>query len=780
MNLHYTIKRIRSQKLTFWLRLVSMGIGMASALMLFFIARNNLSTDNFYPDKAHIYEIFNDFKSPDYSGISSFIEQPIVPAMVEELPQVETGTVVYISGLTAYKVNESVTEINTLYADSLFFRVFPRQFLAGDSRQTLQLKNRAVITRRMAVKLFGSSSNAINNTLYLNSVRPILITGIVEDWPPNASFQFDMIISFSTLKDENRLYMGWDGGDSFRGFIKTVGNADPRSIEETLPALLREHYDVDAAEARGFFSTFRLIPLTRAPAVENPTKRIFYSILIFIGLLIFGLVCFNSLLLILAGYRKFSREISIHRTLGASEKDMHQLIFNEALLYMLASSVVALLFLILIAPIIEENFPFRLSEVIISRPFLLLFLPVFLTGFLVIYFFPARWTLRFYRTVHLSRSSFRPLINLRLQQVLLVLQTGISLFLFVFLFFIFKQFSFIQHFDKGYDSGNLIYIELNNKPLYSRDRLIRDEIRKLPNVLSASLSDDIPVWGLSGNSFSADPDGQHPLVVRNLSVDEYFFSTLKMKLEGPGFRGPADRHSVVISRKAAEQFELNDPVGKSLYRGKTAYPIKGVVNNIVSGPLYSPVQPIVFNYYDTPSVYSTITARLAPGDIPHTVEQIRKTVEKIVPGQIVQIRFYDTDLHDSYQEDRILRNTMAFFSLLAALITLAGLIGFTLNLINARTKELAIRKVNGATEKSLVILLTRMFLCNIVVALVIFLPVSYQVTKLWLQHYAYSTPLQYGWFALVALGVSVIVLGVVSFFTIRAARSNPVESLRYE
>jgi putative ABC transport system permease protein len=780
MNLRYTIKRIRSQKLTFWLRLVSMGIGIASALILFFIARNNLTTDNFYPGKERMFEIFNDFKSPEYSGISSSLEQPVVPAMVAELPQVEAGTVVFFNGPTPYKTENTVVEINTLYADSLFFRVFPRRFLAGDSRQALQRKNTAIITRRLAVRLFGSSANSLNKTLYFNSIRPILITGVIEDWPPNAAFQSDILLSFATLKDENRLYMGWDGGDSFRGYIKTVRHADPRSIEKALPALLREHYDVDAAESRGFFSTYRLIPLTQAPSVENPTKKIFFSILIFIGLLIFGLVCFNSLLLILAGYRKFSREISIQRTLGASEKDMHRLIFNEALLYMLASSAVALLFLILIAPFLEDNFPFRLSTVITSRPFLLLFLPVFLTGFLMIYFFPARWTLRFYRTLHLSRSSFKPLINLRLQQVLLVLQTGISLFLFVFLFFIFKQFSFIRHFDKGYDSGNLVYIGLNNKPLYTRDRLIRDEIRKIPGVLSASLSDDIPVWGLSGNTFSARPDGQHLVVVRNLSVDEYFFSTLKMELEGPGFRGPADRHSVVISRKAAELFDLNDPVGKNIYRGKRAYPVKGIVNNIVSGTLYTPIAPIVFNYYDAPSVYSIVTIRLAPGDVVHTTGQIRKTLEKIVPGQSVQIRFYDAELQKSYQQDRALRNTMAFFSLLAALITLAGLVGFTLNMINARTKELAIRKVNGATEKELILLLNKVFLWNILLALALFLPLSYQVIRLWLQQYAYSVPLRYGWFALAALGVSAVVLGVVSFFTIRAARSNPVESLRYE
>ena len=774
------LKRLRSQKLALWLRVLSMGVGMASALVLFYVAWNELNTDNFYPDKNRIYEVFNNFKSPDYSGISASVEQPVVPAMVTDFPQVKWGTVLFFNGKTNYKVRESLLEANTIYADSSFFHVFPRRFIAETANRSLRLINTAVVTRKLAQKLFGNSQAALNKIIYLNEVRPVVITGVIEDWPPNAGFQADVLISFATLKDEHRLYMGWNGGDSFHGYVKLTRNTDPHAIEKELPAFLRRHYNVAAGEANGFYSKYELIPVIKAAFIENPEKKTIYYIMIFIGILIFGLVCFNSLLLVLAGYNKFMKEIAIHRTLGASGTDIQKFIFNEALFYMLSATVVAVLFLLLMNPFIDANFQFGLTEAFTNRTFLLLFLLLFAVAFLVIYFVPVRWSVRFFMATQKTTSFYKPPLNRNLQRALLTLQIGISVFLFIFLFFIYSQFNFIRHFNKGYNSNHLVYIELQNKSLYSKDKVIKSEIQKIPNVLSACLSDGIPVWGLSGNGFSAAPDGRKTVIVRNLSVDKDFFTTLKMKLEGPGFSNTSEKNSVVISREAAKRFGFQNPVEKTIYFWKSPVVIRGVVNNFVTGSLHSAMQPVVFNLYDGSSVYSVLTARLAPQGTLNTVRKIKTTIQHIVPGQIVQVKFYNASLRANYQLDRAVKNTVILFSALAALITLAGLVGFTLSMIHTRTKELGIRKVNGASVNSLLLLLNRVFMWNIAIALVIFIPVSWQISKLWLQQYAYAISMEWWVFVLASALIAAAVLGVVSFFTFRAARRNPVEALRYE
>jgi putative ABC transport system permease protein len=293
------------------------------------------------------------------------------------------------------------------------------------------------------------------------------------------------------------------------------------------------------------------------------------------------------------------------------------------------------------------------------------------------------------------------------------------------------------------------------------------------------LSDEIPVWGLPGNSFSSSPDGQNARIVRNLSVGKDFFATLKMRLEGPGFSNSAEKNSVVISHEAAKLFGFQQPIGKNIYRG-SPLTIKGMVNDFVSGSLHSAIQPVVFSHYNTPSVYSVVTVRIASAGILNTVKKIKKTIQSIVPGQIVQVRFYDTTLRANYQLDRAIKNTVLFFSILAALITLAGLVGFTLSMIHARTKELGIRKVNGASEKSLILLLNKVFMWNIIIALIIFIPVSYKISKMWLQQYAYAISMRWWVFVVVSLFIAAAVIGVVTAFTFRAARRNPVEALRYE
>ncbi len=773
-------KRLKSRKLMVFLRIVTMGVGIGSAMVLFYIALNELTTDNFYPDKNQIYEVFNDFKSPNYSGMDEALVQPLIPAMRTDFPQVEMGTNVFNNGKTNYKSGKSLIEVNTIYADSIFFKVFRRRFVIGIAKRSLKLKNSAVITQKLAVKLFGNSVAAIGKVIYLNQVRPIIITGIIENWPANSSFQADVIISFATLKDEHELYMGWDGGDSFIGFVKLVKGTSPSQIEKAIPDFLRKYYDVDADEAKGFHSTYLLIPLTKATFIVNTGKKMIISIVIFIGLLVFGLVCFNSLLLILAGYVKFMKEISINRTLGASNSDINRFIFCEALIYMIASSGVAFIFLVLIDPFIRFYFDYGITDVLSDDRFWLMFLIIFAIAFFIIYIIPGYWSRRFFTNTQKELSYYKPFLNINLQRALLTLQIGISLILIVFLFFINSQFNFIRHFNIGYDSNNLVYIELSNESLYSKDKVIKSEIAKLPGVISACLSDAIPLWGLSGNSFSNRPDGQNAKIVRNVSVDNTFFSTLKMKTDGPGFGQTVKDNSVMITRKAAKLFQLRNPIGKTLYFWKQPMVIHGVVHDFISGSLHSKMEPTVFSRYINPSVYSVLTVRLASVKTTAIIAKIKKTIQQTVPGQIVQIKFYNTSLQENYHFDKAVKKTVGFFSLLAALITLSGLAGFTLSLINARTKELSIRKINGATSKSLVLLLNKLFIWNIVIAIILFIPFSFELSKIWLQQYAYSVSLSWWIFVSAAMLVSVAVISVISLFTIRAALKNPVDTLRYE
>ena len=781
MNLILIFKKFKHRKTIAFLRIISMGLGMGGALVLFYIVMNNLTMDSCYPDKAQIYQVFAHYKEPNYdSPNETSLFEPLVPAMVADFPQVKRGTVTYYSGISTFKNSKSLVNAQTLYADSSFFKVFELPFILGNQNHSLTRINTAVITRKFAKKLFGNENNALGKTIFLNQIRPIQITGVIKNWPDNSSFSSDIIISFATLKDEHRLYMGWGGGDSFLEYVKLEKGVKATQIDKAIPNFLLKYYNVKAAEAKGSYIKYRLVPITKAYLTSYPQEKRSSSIMILIGILILGLACFNSLLLILSGRQKFHKEIYIQRTLGASGFDIQKLIFNETLIYMIASVLVAIGFILLINPFVESHYYISLTHAFSSVWFLLLAALVFLISFLIIYWVPVRWAIRYFTATRRSEHVARTPINTALQKTLLTFQIGISIALIIFLWVIQNQFNYISHFNLGYKPDNLIYINLENKPLYSKDKVIKAEIARLPNVLSACLSDDIPLHPLSGNSFSKTPNGNIK-IFRNLSVGADFFKTLGIKLIGPGFiKSHMNQNSVVITKEAAEILGIKQPVGKVFYRFERPLEIRGVIPDIISWSIHKARRPIVFSRYDKADVYSVVTVRIASHHMKKTINQIKKTIEKIVPGQIVQVNYYSSDIKSNYENDMAMKKTISFFSLFAAFITLAGLIGFTTTMIEKRTKELGIRKINGASEQSLVLLLNKTFIINLVIAILIFVPVSYRVAKIWLQNFAYAISLHSWLFVLVSALVSIVVLAVVTVFTLKAARRNPAETLRYE
>jgi len=225
---------------------------------------------------------------------------------------------------------------------------------------------------------------------------------------------------------------------------------------------------------------------------------------------------------------------------------------------------------------------------------------------------------------------------------------------------------------------------------------------------------------------------------------------------------------------------FENPIGKYLYRGGSGRKIKAVVPNLITGSLHTKIEPIVFLKYNEPSVYSILSIRLSKKGLSTTLKEIQDVFDKIVPNQYIQIKFYNSDIEKNYEFDRIIEKTTSFFTLLAMLITLSGLIGFSMNMVNKRTKEIGIRKINGATNTSILVLFNKHFLLNILIATIIFIPISYYLVELWLQNYAYTINISIWIFVLVAILIGILVLITVSTTTHKYANLNPAKTLRYE
>ncbi|NJO92671.1 MAG: ABC transporter permease [Chloroflexia bacterium] len=242
---------MKTKKFTRYIKIISLGVGLACSLVIFYIAYNLINRDSFYPENEHIFQVMDSYRTPEWSGTSVVISQPIAPAMMDDFPMVEYGTVVRHSGKVRFKTNKSLFEAKTSYVDSLFFKIFKRPFLIGNESQVLKRVNKAVVTKAFAEKIFGHI-DVLGEIFILNGERPIEIEAIIEDWPHNSSVQAEVLLSFETLRDEKRLYMGWNGGESFQGFVKLKSGADADKLTAAFPKFLRKYYDVDADAANGF------------------------------------------------------------------------------------------------------------------------------------------------------------------------------------------------------------------------------------------------------------------------------------------------------------------------------------------------------------------------------------------------------------------------------------------------------------------------------------------------------------------------------------------------
>jgi len=699
--------------------------------------------------------------------------------MMNDLAQVQLGTTIRNDWDVPYLFGEEILEARTIYADSLFFRVFDIPFRMGDPGEALTPVNSAVISASFAKKAF-SRTDVVGETLHMRGDRYLNITGVIADWPQNSRFDAEVIVSFLTLRDENRLYMGWNGGDSFQGYLKLYPGSESILLEKSFPGFLAKYVDIQGMNSRGFFLDYKIIPLTKASFVANPQLKSIILLLFLLGTLLLGLVFFNTVMLSISQHQKMKNELHIRRIFGFSHLRLYKLMFQDALFQFFLSLILSAIVAWYIAPLVLSNFNINLKTAFATPLFLILLAGVTAILFIASFFIPAQRSLRKIKHRESEELSVKGSFVADLP---LALQVGISFSLLVFFWYIFQQLAYIQEFDKGYVSDNLVYIELNNEALFSRDQLLKNELEQIRGVESVCLSDDVPLYGLSGNSFSTEPGSKNLKIFRNLYADEDFFNTLRMEVTGPGFsRTSTDKNSVIITELVAKELGFEDPLYKSLYPngGSQPFTIMGIVPDLLSGTLHSEKDGIVFNRYSGPDVYSTLTVRIEERKMIEAVKEISTKINQLIPDEHIQIKYYDMVLKESYQLDYALKMTISFFAIIASILTIAGLVGFSVSSMQKRTKEISIRKVVGAGEWSLVLLLNRSFLIKSVISLVIFSPLSWWMISAMMNNYAYHVPVRPVTFIALSLLIIAVVLSTIYLAVRNTVKRNPVETLRYE
>lgn len=667
-----------------------------------------------------------------------------------------------------------------IYADSTFFDVFSFDLVLGDSPTALAEPFSVVITEPLAVKVFGSA-NVLGETLMLNG-HPYIIRGVMKEFPKNSSIRAECLASMSTLR-KNDWYGASDWSEWSTFFFMTLQpGSNPSDVAQKIEAIpevseavkeLKKQYPDKA------FVTLR--PLSEIHYVSdwfvdsvNPLVVNVLALLAVV-LAVMGAVNFINFSTSQAPLR--AKSLAILQVLGGRKMSSRAQVVAESMLLSLVSLGIALLIHLSIYSFIESFFHIKGLGLEGRGVFVLLFILFSLIFGFLVGWYPAR-----YITSSPIVQSVKGSVHFAgkakvFRNVLITVQFVFTIGLLAAAITINKQLTYWHNFDIGINKEHVVYFGLSSDQKKST-QAIADELIKNSDILDYTFSSFIP--GQVGMGWGREVEGQY-IQVKCWPVDDRFIDFFGIKiLDGRKFEkdSKADIDNFIINRKAAEKFGWSKPLEKKISGFNFMGNILGVADNINFASLKEEVEPMIF--WLTHSRNDVMMLRIAPGNYTQTLSFIKDVARRFDSKSESEVKFLDDSLNTLYEKEERIGYFIVFVAFWCMLLAVTGLIGLVIFICKDRMKEIGVRRVNGATVTEIVLLINRNFLLWLAIAFAVATPIAYYAMTQWLKEFAYKTDLSWWIFGLAGFVTLVINLLTVSWLSWRAARANPVETLRYE
>ena len=770
------------------IKVLSLGIGLAVGIVLIAKVFFELSYDSFYKDIDRVYCIRTWYSQhgdeQDYGQVSG----GVAVGFMEEVPGVEEGTrtTFIFNGDTYLDADGNKFKGTIACADTCFFKVFDRPIIAGDPVKVLGKWGCMMVSRSFAEKL-GGIQECIGKQIANADAEDLKLTieGVFEDFPKNGSLDYDILLSMTTYNKEST--DNWLGNDRYKGYVKLAPGVDPNTLSDAIRKMQEAHQPMEQIEAQGIGLRYFLSPFSTMHTSSKDVKTqvillsIVSALLIIISLL-------NYILIVISSMVKRSKEVGVRKCYGAESKHIYWMLTKEALLHIILSLGLAAIIIFAGRGIIENllGVPFQTLLVPQSIVAIAAVLVLVLVISIVV---PAE----LYQRIPVYAALKNYTENSRRWKLgLLGVQVLINVFLVVMMIIIGRQYQMVSHADTGYDYKNLYYFDMFDGDRQAQVRAV-ETLRGIPEVSGVAAAYNLPYWGSNGDNVSLPNDERELFNV----ADQYecspeFYELLDIQfLEG---RAPRDSSEAVVDekfvKKMADFTDWSDgAVGKQFFitghgggglLAKGYYTISGVYKSYLIGNLQGvDERPSVLFYGEIGSekVYMPHTFFKVR---PDALDKVRGALKEALPDKDINIVSYTEEMRAAYADSKKMRNTMALGAVFSLLIALLGLIGFIKDESLRRSKEMAVRKINGATTRDILgVFATDIMKLSAVMA-VIACVAAYFVAHKWLEQFAEKVSLNPLYFIGGAVLVLLIVLGVVLLNCLRIARANPVESLKNE
>ena len=770
------------------IKVLSLGVGLAVGIVLIAKVFFELSYDSFYKDIDRVYTINTWYsmqgEEKDYGQVSG----AVAVGFMDEVPGVEAGTrTTYVFNGDTYLDEDGNKLSGTLVcADTCFFQVFDRPILAGDPVKVLGKWGSVMVNRSFAEKM-GGVQECIGKQIANADMDGLKLTieGVFEDFPENGTLDYDILLSMDTYGKQST--DNWNGNDRYKGYVKLFPGVDPGTLSDGIRKMQEAHQPLAELEARGMQFKYFLKPFSKIHTSDPDVKSQVILLSIVAALLIL-ISLLNYILIVISSMVKRSKEVGVRKCYGAEGKHIYGMLTKEALLHILLSLALAAIIIFAGRSIVEN---------LLGVPFQTLLVPQSIVAIAALIFFVLVISIvvpaELYQRIPVYAALKNYTENSRNWKLgLLGVQVLINVFLVVMMLIIGRQYQKVSNADTGYDYKNLYYFDMFDGDRQALTRA-HQTLRSLPEITGVAAAYNLPYQGSNGdNVYLPNDDRELFNIADQYECSPEFYDLMGIKfLDG---RAPRDSSEIAVDEKfvtkMAEFTDWSDgAVGKQIFvtghdrsrdSERSYFTISGVYKSYLIGNLTGvDPRPSALFYGEVGSMSSWMPHTFFKVR-PEALPKVRQALEQALEGREINILSYEEQMRAAYADSKKMRNTMAIGAVFSLLIALLGLIGFIRDESLRRSKEMAVRKINGATTRDILSVFASDILKLSGVMAVIACIGAFFVARKWLEQFAEKVSLNPLYFIGGALLVLLIVLGVVVLNCLRIARANPVESLKNE
>ena len=805
MNLlkNYTkiyFRRFRKETVHYGVNILGLGMGFAILFFILMFVYDENNIDTFHSKKDRIYRVVEKSQEDDALHHYLSVANPLADALKADFPAVEeTAQISYFGSQVLAKGDNRIADRDWALVTKEMFNILDFEIVDGNPMKDFQGPAGIILTPDIAMTLFGKT-DVVGEVVDEARFGTAEVLAIMNEMPRNSTYQFKEIYVIN--KDQmsegfQNFFNNWDTR-FFQTWVLLKEGASPEDLYRQKQAFIEKYYDQEIRAEHDFYLHPLLDVHLGSTHLENGgpapllaiqySDRQFVSIILLMGFLVIFIAALNYINLSSVQALKRTLEASMRKINGATNKHLIGQLFFETFLTIIIAYGISLLLIFVFFPyfldIANKDFGIGL---LFAADFLLYHVLTIAIIWTISAFVPALYYSKLKRSLLVLKNAFSGKGD-TLRKVLVGVQYALALFLIIGSITIFRQLNYVQSKNLGFNNNNLIILDINSGAARRNFKNIVEGIKANPAVLNASTSSrvpgewkDLPIARLHTNL--TDP----PVMANHYAVDMNWLDTYQVDLlEGRNFTGAdqTDSLNVLINQRAVEMLSLDEPMGANIWVNNNNDSVQmrviGIIKDFHFESLYEPIGPVVLTHWNNHirSIdYFTIRYSQNPKETVEHVEGVNATFD---PGTPSEIHFLDQQWKRFYEAEESRSTIILIASIVSIIISAFGLFGLINFTAERKTKEIGIRKVMGASVPSIINLILKDYVILLLISLVIAGPIAYWLFQTWLADFAYRINLSADVFLIAFILVSFISFSTVLSRIFRIAKSNPVNSIKYE